>query len=283
MKYGIIRMIQKLKQLPFFIFFLMTSNAWTAKPEPWQMNFQEAVTPVMVKIVDLHNILLVIIFSIAAGVLGILFYTLWRFNARRHPVPTGPTHHTLLEMAWTAIPALIVASLAFPSLKLLYYMDKAEDAELTVKIVGRQWYWHYAYPDKDQGFEFDSVLIPTQDLKPGQNRLLEVDHPMVVPVNTTVRLLFTADDVIHSWTVPSFGVKHDTVPGRLKEAWIRVSKEGTYYGQCSELCGAGHGYMPIAVKVVSQQEFKEWLSAAKKQFAVQDRPMLYKAYILSQR
>ena len=249
--------------------FIMTagSSLWADQPRPWQINFQEAVTPVMARIVDLHNHLLIIITIIAVVVLSALFFTLWKFNAKRHPEPTGCTHNTVLEIIWTTIPALIVLVLSFPSIKLLFYMDKAEHAEMTVKIVGRQWYWHYAYPDKEHSFEFDSVMVPTKELKDHQLRLLEVDHPMVVPVDTTVRLLFTADDVLHSWTVPAFGVKHDTVPGRLKEAWIRVTKEGTYYGQCSEICGSGHGYMPIKVKVVSKDEYQQWLVSARKQFA----------------
>ena len=255
------------KSILTLVLLLMGSSSWADQPHPWQMNFQQAVTPVMERIVELHNHLLIIITAIAIVVLAALFFTLWKFDAKRHPQPTGTTHNTALEIVWTAVPALIVLLLAFPSIKLLFYMDKTENADMTVKIVGRQWYWHYAYPDKEHSFEFDSVMVATKDLKPNQLRLLEVDHPMVVPVDTTVRLLFTADDVLHSWTVPAFGVKHDTVPGRLKEAWIRVSKEGTYYGQCSEICGSGHGYMPIKVKVVSKDEYKQWLEAARKQFA----------------
>jgi cytochrome c oxidase subunit 2 len=262
--------MQRFERLLGFLTFLMILLApavRAAKPEAWQIYFQEAVTPVMEKIVHLHNILLVIIFAIGLFVLCVLFYIVWRFNARRQAVPSRTTHNTLLEIVWTAIPATIVLVVMIPSVKLLYFMDKVEQADLTIKIVGRQWYWHYAYPDKGYEFEFDSVMIPTKDLKAGQLRLLEVDHPLVVPVNTNIRLLFTADDVLHSWTVPAFGVKQDTVPGRLKETWIRVTKEGTYYGQCSELCGAGHGYMPIQVNVVSKAEFETWLASAKKKFA----------------
>ena len=264
----------KLRQLLFILTWLIGGQSWADQPRPWQMHFQEAVTPVMERIVHLHHILLYVIFTIGGVVLCLLFYTLWRFNARRNPVPSTTTHNLRLETTWTAIPAVILLVLAYPSLSLLFYIDKVENAELTVKIVGRQWYWHYVYPDQGYEFEFDSVMIPEKEIKPGQLRLLEVDHPLVVPINTTIRLLFTADDVLHSWTVPAFGVKHDTVPGRLKEAWIRVTKLGTYYGQCSELCGTGHGYMPIKVQVVSQEQFKAWHVTAKKQYTLITIPHL---------
>ena len=237
-------------------------------PEPWQMGFQEPVTPVMEEIVHLHDILMVIVLVIGLIVLALLGYAVYRFDAKRNPIPSKTSHHTWLEVVWTTIPVLILLAIAFPSFKLLYFMDKAENAEMTVKVVGRQWYWHYAYPD--DGFEFDSVMVPENEVKDPKLRLLAVDNPIVIPVDTTVRFLLTADDVIHSFAVPAFGIKQDTVPGRVSEVWARVNKEGTYYGQCSELCGSEHAYMPIAVKVVSKEAYQEWLSGAKQEFAMNE-------------
>ena len=237
-------------------------------PRPWQLYFQEAVTPVMEKIVHFHDILMIIIVCIGVFVFALLAYVLYRFSAKRNPVPSKFTHNTALEIVWTGIPVLILLALVWPSMHLLYFMDKATNAEMTIKVAGRQWYWHYNY--EGQHIEFDSVMIPDKDIGPGQRRLLEVDHPVVIPVDTTVRLLFTADDVLHSWAVPAFGVKQDTVPGRQAEAWVRVTKEGTYYGQCSELCGQGHAFMPICVKVVSKEAYAQWLGQAKQQFVAFD-------------
>ncbi|MCA0370005.1 MAG: cytochrome c oxidase subunit II [Proteobacteria bacterium] len=234
-------------------------------PRPWQMHFQEAVTPVMEEIVRFHDILLVLIVLIGLFVFALLGYTLVRFRAERNPVPTKTSHNTPLEIVWTAIPVLILLAICWPSMHLLYFMDRAVHPDMTLKINGRQWYWHYAYEGHD--LEFDSVMIPEKDLQPGQHRLLEVDHPVVIPVDTTVRLLFTADDVLHSWAVPAFGVKQDTVPGRIAESWVRVTKEGTYYGQCSELCGTGHAFMPIKVQVVSKEAYATWLKEAKQKLA----------------
>lgn len=237
-------------------------------PEPWQMGFQEPVTPVMERIIHLHDILMAIIVTIGLLVMALLGYAVYRFDAKRNPVPSKTSHHTWLEVVWTTIPVLILLAIAFPTFKLIYFMDKTENAEMTVKVIGRQWYWHYAYPDDD--FEFDSIMIPENEVKDPKLRLLAVDNPIVIPVDTTVRFLLTADDVIHSFAVPAFGIKQDTVPGRVSEVWARVNKEGTYYGQCSELCGSEHAYMPIAVKVVSKEAYQEWLAGAKQKFAMND-------------
>lgn len=262
--------MRRLKNMMRFLWVIigMCVGAQTVRADiarPWQMHFQEAVTPVMEKIVHFHDILLILIIVIGVFVFILLGYTVYRFNAKRHPVATKTTHNTALEVLWTGIPVLILLAMVWPSMHLLYFMDRAVNPEMTIKISGRQWYWHYNY--EGQHIEFDSVMVPEKDLKPGQNRLLEVDHPVVIPVNTTVRLLLTADDVLHSWAVPAFGVKQDTVPGRQAETWIKVTKEGVYYGQCSELCGTGHSFMPIAVHVVSKQAYEQWLSKAKQQFA----------------
>ena len=199
------------------------------KPSNWQMGFQEAVTPTMEKVNDLHNVMLVIIFSTASFVFCLLAYTVWRFRASKNPTPSKTSHNTLLEMVWTGIPVLILAVIAIPSVKLLYFMDKVEKADMTVKVIAHQWYWSYEYPDHGN-FAFDSYMINDKDIdkSKGQLRLLEVDNRVVVPVDTNVRIIVTSGDVIHSWAIPSFGVKKDAVPGRINETWMRVTKEGVY-------------------------------------------------------
>tara|TARA_B100000315_G_C14593089_1_gene597024 strand:- start:3622 stop:4494 length:873 start_codon:yes stop_codon:yes gene_type:complete len=244
----------------------MASGANAAEPIPWQMNFQPAATPVMEKIIDFHNLLLTIQVGIVVLVLGLMLYIIIKFNSKSNPEPSKTTHNTPLEVIWTVIPIVILIVLAVPSMKLLFFMDKAPNPEMTLKITGHQWYWSYQYPDNGD-FEFDSNIIPDDEIKPGQRRLLEVDNQVVLPVNTEIRLLMTSEDVIHNWAIPAFGVKMDTVPGRTNESWIKVTKPGTYYGQCSELCGVNHGFMPVAVKVVSKDEFKKWAAEAKKEFA----------------
>ena len=231
-------------------------------PVPWEMGFQPAATPVMERIEDFHHLLLVIITLIALLVLVLLLYAVWRFSAKRNPVPTKTTHNTLLEMAWTIVPVIILVVIAVPSFKLLYYEDVIPKADMTIKATGHQWYWSYEYPDNGK-ISFDSLIVPDDQLKKGQPRLLTVDNPVVVPVNTTVRVITTGADVIHSWAVPSFGVKQDAIPGRLGETWFRVLKVGTYYGQCSELCGINHGFMPIEVQAVSKAKFESWVASKK--------------------
>ena len=236
--------------------------AQAAQPVPWEMGFQPAATPVMEQIENFHHLLLVIITLVTLFVLVLLLYAVWRFSAKRNPMPTKTTHNTLLEMAWTVVPVIILVVIAVPSFKLLYYEDVIPKADMTIKATGHQWYWSYEYPDNGK-IGFDSLVVPDDQLKQGQVRLLSVDNPVVVPVNTTVRVITAAGDVIHSWAVPSFGVKQDAVPGRLNETWFKVTKEGTYYGQCSELCGVNHGFMPIEVQVVSKDKFNSWAASKK--------------------
>ncbi|HJO87588.1 MAG TPA: cytochrome c oxidase subunit II [Rhodospirillales bacterium] len=251
----------------------MASGANAAEPKPWQMNFQPAATPVMEKITEFHNLLLTVEVGIVIFVLALMLIIIFKFNAKSNPEPSKTTHNTPLEVIWTVIPIVILIIFSVPSMKLLFFMDKAQNPEMTLKIVGHQWYWSYQYPDHG-GFEFDSNMIPDEEIKPGQRRLLDVDNQVVLPVNTEVRLLMTSEDVIHNWAIPAFGVKLDTVPGRTNETWVKVTKPGTYYGQCSELCGVNHGFMPVAVKVVSKDEFKQWVTKAKKEFAkVKDAPV----------
>jgi len=230
------------------------------------MGFQEAATPVMEQITQFHEMLLIIIFAIGIFVTLLLFFVIFRFRESANPNPSKTSHNTLIEVVWTLIPVIILVVIAVPSFKLLFYMDRTNDAEMTLKVVGHQWYWSYVYPDHDN-IEFDSYMVKEADLKPGQLRLLDVDNPVVIPVDTNVRILVTSADVLHSWAVPAFGVKQDTIPGRLRETWVRVTKPGKYYGQCSELCGTGHGFMSIVVKAVSKEEFKEWVAKAKEKFA----------------
>src|SRR5690349_17432487 len=232
-----------------------------AQPKPWEITLQQAATPVMENIISFHNLLLVIITLITLFVLALLIAVVVKFNARANPVPSRTTHNTLLEVAWTLIPVLILVTIAVPSFRLLFLELDVPKADLTVKATGKQWYWSYAYPDNGK-FEFDSLLA--QDKQP---RLLGVDNEMVVPVNKVIRVQTTGADVIHSWAVPSFGVKIDAVPGRLNETWFKATRVGVFYGQCSELCGKDHAYMPIAVRVVSDQDFAAWVEDAKKKFA----------------
>jgi cytochrome c oxidase subunit II len=243
--------------------------AWAGlgQPSPWQLGLQEAGTPVMQDIVWFHDdLLLVIITIIAAFVLALLIVVMVRFNARSNPTPSRTTHNTLLEVAWTAIPVLILVVIAIPSFKLLFFQLNVPPADVTVKATGNQWFWTYSYPDNG-GFEFNSIMVPTDQLKPGQLRLLTVDNELVVPVNKVVRVQTIGADVIHSFAVPSFGIKIDSVPGRLNETWFKATREGVYYGQCSELCGRDHAFMPIAVRVVSEDAFKSWVGEAKQKYA----------------
>ena len=245
-------------------------SAWAALGQPvdWQLGFQDAGTPVMEDIVWFHDYLLLgIITAIALFVLVLLIIIMVRFNATRNPTPSRTTHNTLIEVLWTAIPVLILVVIAIPSFKLLFYQLNLPPADVTVKATGNQWFWSYTYPDNGN-FEFNSILVPTDKLKPGQLRLLTVDNEMIVPVNKVVRVQTIGADVIHSFAVPSFGIKIDSVPGRLNETWFKATREGVYYGQCSELCGRDHAFMPIAVRVVSEQAFNAWVEDAKKKYAV---------------
>ena len=228
------------------------------KPEPWQMGLQEAATPVMEQIQSFHNLLLVIITAITIFVLALLLYVSYRFHEKRNPKPSKTSHNTLLEVAWTAVPVIILVIIAIPSFKLLYYEDQVVDSEMTVKAIGRQWYWSYAYPDHGD-FKFDSFMVADDEISGDQIRQLSVDSPLVLPAKTNIRIQITASDVLHSFAMPSFGIKTDAVPGQLNETWARIPEPGMYYGQCSEICGTGHADMPIAVKVLPKDEFQTWI------------------------
>jgi cytochrome c oxidase subunit 2 len=238
-----------------------TAFAELGQPAPWEYKLQGSATEVMDYITWFHNWLFVLITIITLFVLALLVIVVIKFNARANPVPSRTTHNTLIEVAWTLIPVLILVTVAIPSFRLLFLELDVPKADLTIKATGKQWYWSYAYPDNGK-FEFDSLMA--QDKQP---RLLGVDNEMVVPVNKVVRVQTTGADVIHSFAVPAFGIKIDAIPGRLNETWFKATKTGMFYGQCSELCGKDHAFMPIAVRVVSDQEFSAWVEDAKKKFA----------------
>ncbi len=235
--------------------------AEAGQPAPWEITLQQAASPVMETITWFHGFLLWIITAIVLFVLALLVIVMVKFNAKSNPVPSKTTHNTLIEVAWTLIPVLILVAIAVPSFRLLFQQLDIPPADITVKATGKQWFWTYSYPDNGK-FEFDSLLA--QDKMP---RLLAVDNEMVVPVNKVIRVQTTAADVIHSFAIPSFGIKIDAIPGRLNETWFKATKEGMFYGQCSELCGKDHAYMPIAIRVVNDQQFAAWVEEAKKKFA----------------
>jgi cytochrome c oxidase subunit 2 len=249
---------------------LMTPTAaGAAEPKPWQLGLQPSATEVMDRLSAFHDVLLIIITLIAAFVLVLLVYVMWRFNQQRNPGPSRTSHNTVIEMLWTVVPVLILISIAIPSFKLMYYMDRVPNPEMTIKVTGHQWYWSYEYPDQG-GLAFDSNLVPDDQLKPGQKRLLDVDNPLVVPADTIIRVQVTGTDVIHSWFVPSFGVQEYAIVGRLNESWMKIDHQGTYYGQCNQICGVNHAFMPIKVEAVGKDAFQRWLVDAKKKFARRD-------------
>jgi len=246
-----------------------TGMAMAAAPVPWQMDLQPPAGSLAEMATDLHNLLLVVITLISLFVLALLIYVSVRFRASRNPNPSKTSHHTVIEILWTVIPVLILVGIAVPSFRLLYYMDRTNETDMVIKVTGNQWYWNYSYPD--EGIAFDSYMVDAADLKPGQPRLLTVDNPMVVPEGTRIKLLITGNDVMHSFFVPSLAVQMYAFIGRTNEAWIDVPVGGqTYYGQCNQICGVNHAYMPIEVKALPKAEYAAWLAKAKKEFASND-------------
>ena len=250
----------------FFTFFV--SNLYAVATD-WQLSFQNPATDLMQEVVTLHNGILIVMTLITLFVLFLLFYVSFRFSAKRNPVPSTTTHNTIIEILWTAIPIVILVVMAIPSFKLLYKQEKSDSYDMTVKVIGHQWYWEYEYPDHGN-FYFESYMIEEEDLQKGDLRLLTVDNPLVIPANKNIQILITAGDVLHSWAMPSMGIKTDAVPGRLNETWINVKEPGTYRGQCSEICGRGHGFMPVVVKVLPENEFMAWVNEAKNNYAVNE-------------
>ena len=245
---------------------LSAGLAVASEPVPWGLGFQPSATPVKKMLTGFHDMLLVVITLITLFVLGLLVWVVVRYRADKNPTPSKTTHNTLIEVIWTVVPVLILVIIAIPSFRLLYYVDRTQNAEMTIKVVGHQWYWVYEFPDHG-GFKFDSYMIQPADLKPGQKRLLDVDNRLVLPVDTTIRVLVTGNDVMHSWFVPAFGVQQYAFPGRTNESWVKIDRPGVYYGQCNQICGVNHGFMPIAVEGVSKEAFQKWVEEAKKKFA----------------
>lgn len=246
----------------------IAASASAQQPLPWQLGFQPAATEGMSNLTSLYDMLLTIIVGICVLVSALLIWVMVRYNARANPTPSKTTNNISIEVAWTVIPVLVLMVIAVPSFRLLYAQDTIPEAALTIKIIGKQWYWTYEYPDHGN-FTFNALMLSDERAAElGEPRLLGTTNRVVVPAGQTVRLLVTAADVIHSWSIPSFGVKIDAVPGRINQTWFAANSEGVYYGQCSELCGTRHAYMPITVEVVSQERFEEWVAEAQEKFAV---------------
>lgn len=238
-------------------------------PTPTQLGLEPSATPQMERIAGFHDDLLMwIITAIVIFVTGLLIWVMIRYNAKANPEPSKTTHHVMLEVVWTVVPVIILIIIAIPSFKMLYYLDRTEEPEMTLKVTGYQWYWGYEYQDHD-GLSFLSYMIPTEEIdeSKGQKRLLSTDNVVVLPTETNIQILVTAADVIHAFAVPAFGIKKDAVPGRMNETWVRIEKPGTYYGQCSEICGKDHAFMPIEIKAVPKEEFEKWVVEAKEKFA----------------
>ena len=241
-------------------------SAVAQQPADWEVDFQTALSPSMERIVDFNLMVTIIIVIITAFVFGLMAWIVIRYNKKRNPTPSKTTHNTMLEVVWTVVPVIILLVIAVPSFRLLYFTDRVEDADMTLKAIGHQWYWSYEYPDHGD-FTFDALMLEDDELEEGQPRLLATDEAVVLPVGAKIRLLTTADDVIHSWAIPALGVKMDSVPGRVNETWFQINREGMYYGQCSELCGTLHGFMPIMIEAVSQEDFDAWVEEAQEEFA----------------
>ena len=246
-----------------------STSASANQPKEWQIGFQKAASGGMEEIVWFHDYMLIpVTTAIMVFVLFLILYACIRFRAKKNPIPSTTSHNSIVEVLWTLIPCLILIVLAVPSFKLLYKQDTIPQADVTIKAVGYQWYWGYEYPDEN--IIFDSYMVDEKDLKENQPRLLTVDNEVYVPVNKVIKVMITANDVLHAWALPSFGVKRDAVPGRINETWFKADRIGTYYGQCSELCGIKHAFMPITVNVVTEEEYNLWLQEAKQKFAKED-------------
>jgi cytochrome c oxidase subunit 2 len=242
------------------------ARASAQTPHAWELGMQHAHSPVENGIQHLHGLVNGLMIAIVVFVAGLLGYVLWRFSAKRHPMPSRTSHNTLLEVAWTVVPVLILVVIAIPSFQLVYFEDRARDADMTIKVTGHQWYWEYTYPDSNN-LDFNSNMVADEDIKPGEIRRLSVDNPLVVPAGKTIRILTTGGDVIHSFFIPSLGVQRYAIPGRTIETWMRVDQPGDYYGECNQICGTNHSAMPIHVHAVSEADYKTWLEQAKTKFA----------------
>ena len=254
--------------LSFFTFLYANSALAKGQPSEWQLSFQEPASPLMEQLISLHDFVFWIITAITIFVFLLLAYVCVKFSAKNNKKPSTTTHNSTLEIAWTLIPVILLVVIAIPSFRLLYNQNDFSKIDMTIKATAYTWYWSYEYPDHDD-ITFDSIMLQEDELQEGQPRLLSTDYELVVPVNTNIKMQITSDPsgVIHSWAVPSLGVKMDAIPGRLNETYYNIKEPGMYYGQCSELCGIGHGFMPISIKAVSQSDFASWVVEAKKEFA----------------
>jgi len=258
-----------LKKFAYTLFLLLPGSVLANQPKDWQLGFQKSASETMDDIVWFHDyMLLPVITAITVFVLFLIAYACIRFRASKNKEASTTSHNTFIEVIWTLVPCLILIVLAVPSFKVLYSQDEIPKADVTIKAIGYQWYWGYEYPDEN--IIFDSYMIEEKDLKEGQPRLLSVDNEVYVPVNKVVKVMITANDVLHAWALPSFGVKRDAVPGRINETWFKADRVGTFYGQCSELCGIKHAFMPITVNVVTEEEYNQWLEKAKVEFAKEE-------------
>ena len=258
-----------LKKFAYTLFILLPGSVLANQPKEWQLGFQKSASETMDDIVWFHDyMLLPVITAITVFVLFLIAYACIRFRASKNKEASTTSHNTFIEVIWTLVPCLILIVLAVPSFKVLYSQDEIPKADVTIKAIGYQWYWGYEYPDEN--IIFDSYMIEEKDLKEGQPRLLSVDNEVYVPVNKVVKVMITANDVLHAWALPSFGVKRDAVPGRINETWFKADRTGTFYGQCSELCGIKHAFMPITVNVVTEEEYNQWLEKAKVEFAKEE-------------
>ncbi len=251
-----------------FVFYLSAAPAVWAQgvvggPKPWEMGMQQAYGPIKNRIVALHDLVLFIITVITLLVAVLLAWVMYRYNAKRNPVPAQTSHNAILEVAWTVLPVLILVVIAIPSFRLIYYQDRTPNPDMTIKVTGHQWYWEYSYPDQGN-LDVESRYVHDEDLKPGQPRLLTVDNQLVIPVNKKIRILTTSSDVIHSFFIPAFGVQRYAIPGRTIETWMEADQIGTFYGECNQICGQDHSRMPIAVRAVSDADFKAWVAETKK-------------------
>ena len=233
------------------------------QPLPWEMGMQRSFGPIKNRVIDLHNLVLLIITLITLFVAALLIWVMLRYNARRNPTPSQTSHHPVLEIAWTVVPVLILVIIAIPSFRLIYYQDRTPDPDMTIKVIGHQWYWEYSYPDQGN-VDVESRYVADEDLKPGQLRLLDVDNQMVIPVGKKIRILTNSTDVIHSFFIPSFGVQRYAIPGRTIETWLEADRVGTFYGECNQICGQYHSRMPISIRAVSEADFDAWVEQAKK-------------------
>ncbi len=244
----------------------VSSGAMAQTPRAWEMGLQAPHSPVEENIHSLHTLVTWLMVIIVVFVAALLAYVVWKFSAKKHPVASRTSHNTILEVAWTVLPVLILVVIAIPSFRLVYFEDRTRDADMTIKVTGHQWYWEYAYPDSNN-IHFESYMVQDDDLKPGQLRHLSVDNQLVVPVGRNIRILTTGADVIHSFFIPSLGVQRYAIPGRTIETWMKIDQPGDYYGECNQICGTNHSVMPISVHAVTDAEYKAWLEQAKTKFA----------------